>query len=637
MTCTCNTCWAWQPTQWNGWKWADEAAKCEHHGVETSCAFTCEDAAIIKPAAFSLQVSQHRENAQVCDDLAQWYADNATMFDDVGERRDAKGDDELYPHQKEDVERFKDAQEIALFCEQGTGKSATALAIAAHKYRTGAIDSLLIIAPNDVHKQWAIEQIPRWLESGIKREVQCFGGRGGAKATHPFYYPDALHILVTNVDTFSTPSKWKDIADWVTHTKCMVILDEASCAKNVKAKRTERLLYEFNTVVRRGKSIVSSTPCTVARAILTGTPITNGITDLWCLMEFLRPNYFGRNWYAFRNRYAMLATITTAYGSTQIMLTPDLWQGIKDQPDYGTAFAIFGCSLDTYETVQMQGEYRGAYKHEEELKELIAPVSVFRLLTDCVDMPPRVYNKKTVELNDEQHRAYASMEAELLATHEGVMTTAANKLGALVRLAQISSGFIVQGKQPEYDGDAPETWWDSDYDVEPGEVAWLGKVPKMEQLFRDVEESAKPAIVICRFSAEAAKIYDTLVKDNRVMLYTGWKKTGTIEEFKAGKYDILVANIRCISRGFNLQNSHQMFFYSNSFSLEDRLQTEGRTFRIGQREPCVYTDYINVDTVDVKVVGALRQKRKLLDYIRGTELEAFIRDEDEVTVMEAAA
>jgi len=511
------------------------------------------------------------------------------------------------------------------------GKSAIALRIAAYKYDKGDIDSLLIISPNDVHRQWSQEQIPKWLPRHINREVQTLGGRGGMKESHPFYYPDYLHIVSVNIDTFSTPKKWEQIAEWVKATKCMVILDEATSIKNVSSKRTERLLYEFNDVVRRRKQVISSVPHTVARAILTGTPVTNGVLDLWSLFEFLRPNYFNRNYYSFRNHYAMLASITTAYGSAQILITPELWQGIKDCATWEMANAVFGVSVDTYNIIQLQDTFRGAYKHEEELKELIAPVSSFRAIEDCVDMPPTVYNKHVVTMSTEQTKAYKEMENELLAMYGGATTTAANKLSALIRLSQISSGFIVQGQLAlNEEGEVLE-----DYDVLPGESVWLGSsTPKLNSLYRDIDETDRPCIIITRFTCEADRIFTDLSRQYRCCLYTGWKKTGTVEEFKEGKYDIMVANIRCISRGFNLQNACQMFFYSNTFSLEDRLQTEGRIFRIGQSKTCVYTDYINEGTIDLKVVGALRQKRTLLDYIRGTGLTAFVKDDDEITQME---
>jgi len=540
----------------------------------------------------------------------------------------------LYQHQQEDIARFRDATEIALFTEMGLGKTATVLYIAMHKFIKKDIDFLLYVAPNDVHRQVAVEQVPLWLHGKIDYEVQCFGGRGGAKKTHPFYRPKGthLHILVVNIDTFSTPDKWRDIVEFSNTRKTFIVCDEATVLKNPAAKRTERMLYEFNDVVRRRKTIISSKPKTVARAILTGTPATNGVMDLWSLMEFLRPNYFGRNWHSFRNHYCMLAAITTSYGATQIMLTQSLWEGIKNCNNYGTAYAIFGITKDTYDTVQMQSHYKGAYKNEEELRELIAPVSVFRLLKDCVDMPPQTFNKKVVGMSDAQRQAYKDMESELLAMYRGAEASAANKLSALVRLAQISSGFIVQEKYNQYTPDEFELTMD-ELDVLPGEAVWLGKeIPKLEALYRDVEASSKPCIIITRFTCEAARIYEDLSKDYSCMLWTGWKKEGSMEEFKDGKYQVMVANIRCVSRGFNLQNASQMFFYSNTFSLEDRLQTEGRIFRIGQRLPTNYTDYITEGTIDLKVVGALRQKRALLDYIRGTSLTSFITEEDELTI-----
>jgi len=598
---------------------------------------SCQHFAIIKPANWQARiehVTTKKDDPISHDDflnsMADWYKNNQSKFDMVNIKEEV--DDEYYGHQEDDFQRYKDESEIALFHDMGMGKSATILRVAAHKYRNGDIKTLLIIAPNDVHKQWAVEQIPKWLPKDIDREVKCFGGRGGTKELHPFYYTDYFQIVVVNIDTFSTPKKWEDIAAWVKATKCMVILDEATSIKNIKSKRTERLLYEFNEVVRRRKQVISSIPCTVARAILTGTPVTNGVLDLWSLFEFLRPNYFKRNYYSFRNHYAMLANITTAYGSAQILINPELWESIKRCSDYIQANQVFGVSLETYNIIQSQETFRGAYKNEDELKKLIEPISSFRTLKDCVDMPPQIYNKKTVTMSLEQFKAYESMERELLAMYGGATTTAANKLSALIRLQQISSGFIVQGQLSlDEEGNVNE-----DYDLEPGEIMWLGNsLPKLEAIYRDIEESSKPSIVITRFSAEASKIYDDLQRNNRVLLYTGWKKTGTIEDFKEGKYEILVANIRCISRGFNLQNAYQMFFYSNTFSLEDRLQTEGRIFRIGQRNTCVYTDYINEGTIDLKVVGALRQKRALLDYIRGTSLTALLKDEDEVTIMES--
>lgn len=108
-----------------------------------------------------------------------------------------------------------------------------------------------------------------------------------------------------------------------------------------------------------------------------------------------------------------------------------------------------------------------------------------------------------------------------------------------------------------------------------------------------------------------------MLKDQySTMLYTGWKKTGTIDDFKDGKYDVLVANIACIAYGFNLQRSHTIMYYSNTFSMEHREQSQARIFRSGQKHPCVYVDYVFDKTIDTKILKALKNKKNMLDYFR---------------------
>ena len=195
---------------------------------------------------------------------------------------------ELYAHQKMALEKYADASEIPLFFDPGCGKTRTSLEIAKHKYRQGDIDALLVIAPNGVHKQWATEEIPKWMKD-IDTTVQW------RKNKKLFFVEGKLNIVCTNIEQFSTKLRFMDYVDWCNNHKTMIILDEATRIKNPKAIRTQRLLYEFNDVVKRGRTIISSTPKTVARAILTGTPVTNGPFDVWAMFEFLRPGYFGIN------------------------------------------------------------------------------------------------------------------------------------------------------------------------------------------------------------------------------------------------------------------------------------------------------------------------------------------------------
>lgn len=526
---------------------------------------------------------------------------------------------ELYAHQKEAILRFRDAEEVCLFFEMGCGKSATALKIAEYKFLKGDINALLIIAPNDVHAQWANEQIPEWLD--VPYQCQCLFGRGGQKKAYPFENDGMLHIVCVNIDTFSTGSKWKDIVSWGNSQKLCIILDEATSIKNNKARRTQKLLYEFNTVVRRGKIIVKSTPNTRARIILTGTPVTNGPLDLWALMEFVRPNFFGRNWYSFQSYYGMFTQLALGNRVVRVALTEEKWKAIKGIQDYQEAFVLFGVSQDTFDIIHAQQCYVGPYKHADELKAHLAPVSMFKRLVECVDMPKQEYVTRTLTMSDEQQKAYRDMANTYMAKYKEYIASALNKITVVLRLQQISSGFLFD-KEFKFskECDLPE-------DIMPNEVQWIGRSnPKLDALYADIEELDLPVIIITHFSAEAARIYDDLKEKYSCCLLTGWKRIGTVDEFKEGKYQVMIANSAVVSKGFNLQNANKILFYSNTFSLETRLQTEGRIFRIGQKHPCLYIDYQYKGTVDERIVKALQIKENLLNYIREIDVNEICKD-----------
>lgn len=558
----------------------------------------------------------------------------AEVETDYAEEKQVK----LFEHQKLARNKFKDLDEIALFFEMGCGKSVTSLSIMIDKYKEGKIDSLLIVAPNDVHKQWfddlcnddaLLSQILE--QEHVPCTGQIIGGRGGQKQFYDFEDDGKLHIVCVNIDTFSQPHKWEVIVDWVNKNKTAIIIDEATSIKNPNSKRSQRMLYEFNDVMKKRNTVLFSgkKPNTSVRCVLTGTPVSNGPMDLWSIMEFIKPNYFGRNYYSFMNYYGMHTKLKLDTGQQiSVLLTEKTWHGIKGCKDYAEAFNTFGCSEDTYMTVMHQDHYIGPYKHADELKQLLEPVAVFAKLTDCVDMPPVHYITKEVPLSDAQKACYNDMKHDLLATYDDNVATAKNKLVVTLRLQQIASGFIMGHKEINPEDLELPCWSDveaaDEYDVIPDEVIWLGDTnPKLEQLKRDVAELDKPLLILTRFSAEAAKIYDLLKDDYSCMLFTGWKTTGSIEKFKAGEFQIMVANTTKIARGFNLQIAHTTIYYSNTFSMELRQQSEFRTFRMGQKYPCTYIDYVSCE-VDKTIADALRLKKGLLEYIRDKNIEEVV-------------
>jgi hypothetical protein len=147
---------------------------------------------------------------------------------------------------------------------------------------------------------------------------------------------------------------------------------------------------------------------------------------------------------------------------------------------------------------------------------------------------------------------------------------------------------------------------------------------------------AKSKVLVLNFSAAqselSAYILDAI--SARLVNDSDFTVVDPIEAFKAGQIDCLIANNRMISFGYNLQISHSMMFYSNDFSLEKRLQAEARIQRTGQEQKCVFTDYIYLDTIDMKIVAALKYKRDLLSYITQTNIEDFINKPDDIVQLE---
>ena len=76
--------------------------------------------------------------------------------------------------------------------------------------------------------------------------------------------------------------------------------------------------------------------------------------------------------------------------------------------------------------------------------------------------------------------------------------------------------------------------------------------------------------------------------------------------------------------GITLTGASTMIYYSNGYDLEKRQQSEARIDRIGQKKPMTYIDILCEDTVDERIVKALRKKVNIATQIMGEELKAWI-------------
>lgn len=515
---------------------------------------------------------------------------------------------------------------FALFAEQGTGKSKMTIDIASNWFLDGIIDAVMVIAPNGVHKQWGIEQIP--IHSPIDTEIVVFkSGAGKAlkdKIHHIIYEPDAQRLkwFMVNVEAFSYPTYLSLFKEFITRYRTFIVIDEVTAIKNPDAKRTQNIIRGLAKCTWRGKALTSCTPLATRRAILTGTPVTNSPFDLWAMFEFLKPGYFDRSFYSFKAHYGLQRKVDMWQGPVQRAVTMPLKaEEIREireavsAKDIESVCAKYGISERDVQYIVDNPSCDVPYKYLGELKESIQNDAFFISKDECLDLEPKIYKRRVIPMDDEQLRLYTELEEQYITEFEGQEVSVLNKLTLYTRLSQICGGFI------PYEDEETGLW----------KPTSIGKNPKADALIEELMLCDYPCIVVTRFTAEANYLYELIsekLTSLSVGLYIGSRKEpkDPIEAFKQGQLHVLIANERMISKGHNLQNAHNVFFYSNSYSLEDREQTEDRIHRNGQTEKCLYMDLIMEGSIDMKVYSALKMKKKLLDYIRDKDVKEFLTE-----------
>ena len=294
-----------------------------------------------------------------------------------------------FAHQKKALEMSWDKEVFAYFMEMGTGKSKVLIDNIAMLYNAGKINGALIVAPKGVYKNWFDSEIPTHMPDYIEKKMGLWRTKPDDKALKPLFSTGAeLHILIMNVEAFST-KKGMDFADkFLSSHKALMGIDESTTIKNPAAKRT--------------KNIVSLRPLTKYRRILTGSPVTKSPLDLFSQCYFLDPFLLDQSsYYVFRTRYAVCRKINVSGRSVEIVV---------------------------------------GYRNLGELSEKLKEFSYRVLKDDCLDLPKKTFVKRTVELTDEQKKLYKQMKQEAIAFLNGKMVTSATVITQLMRLHQITCG-----------------------------------------------------------------------------------------------------------------------------------------------------------------------------------------------------
>ena len=465
-----------------------------------------------------------------------------------------------FAHQSKALEMSWDKEVFAYFMEMGTGKSKVLIDNIAMLYNAGKIDSALIIAPKGVYKNWFDSEIPNHMPDYIEKKVGLWRTDPNAKELQPLFKSGAeLHILIMNVEAFSTKKGLQFAHKFLSCHKTLLGIDESTTIKNPNAKRT--------------KNILSLKPFTKYRRILTGSPVTKSPLDLFSQCQFLDSWLLDQSsYYAFRTRYAICRKINVSGRQVEIVV---------------------------------------GYRNLGELSEKLKPFSYRVLKDDCLDLPPKTYTKRIIELSDDQKKVYKTMKEKAIAFLNGKMISTATVITQLMRLHQITCGHFTAD-----DGSVQEI-----------------KNNRIDELMDILEEMEGKAVIWAHYRYDIEKIVEAISKkygEDSVVTYYG--DTSTDDRQKAitkiqdptSKVRFIVGTPQTGGYGITLTGASTMIYYSNGYDLEKRQQSEARIDRIGQEKPMTYIDIIAEGTVDDKIVQSLRKKVNIATEVMGEELKEWI-------------
>ena len=456
-----------------------------------------------------------------------------------------------YAHQAEAYEKAKDMDDFGFLMEAGTGKTRPTLKNALYLFDKGKIDTLLIEAPNNVHRKWVNEEIPKHFAPGIPYKAAFYRAGAGIRESAEFdeaiKYRSGLRILAYNIESLSLDAGKRHALAALAKRAAMVALDESSRIKTPSSKRTKNA-HALGDIANY-------------RRILTGTPVSQGLHDLYSQFRFLNWKIIGtRTFTEFKSRY---------------------------------------CQMGGYDEREIVG-----YLNEEELLSKIAPYVFEANKKDCLDLPEEMWQTREVELSAEQKRHYRDLRDTFVAELKSNRLEVPLAGVRMLRLRQLLSGFF-----PTPDNGV------GTYENLP--------CPRLDSCADLVEEAARGKIIVwCHFRPDVinmmAKLkergitcvpYDGSINDDqRQRNLDNWKTQDKIVA--------LVATPATGGIGLDMVEADTDVTYSHNYNYEEYTQKNARNHRSGQWRPVTHYELVARGTADVRMMKRVRDKGDVADMVK---------------------
>jgi superfamily II DNA or RNA helicase len=444
----------------------------------------------------------------------------------------------LLVHQDAAVVKVLPSRVGALFMEMGTGKTRTAAELA--RLRQGKIDQVVWFCPCALKETIRREVLKH--TSCTAADIHVFDDHT-SEATVP-----AVLWYIVGIESMSSSARVIFTVKGLITERTMVVVDESGYIKGAKSRRTERI-----TLLAREARY---------RLILTGTPLSQGIVDLFAQMRFLSPTILGyRSFHAFaRNHIVWSARF------------PGMIEGEKNR-DY--------------------------------LAQRIRPYVYQVTKAECLDLPDKLYASRYCTLTPEQAAAYAEAKERFLCEDYLFEDGWARSIAVFRMFTALQR--IVCGHQRAPDGDL---------------ICYPSR--RLDLLLTVLRElpAREPVVIWAKYRQSAADIGAALVAEQgpeRVHAYHGGlserSRQANLDNWRA-RGGALVATQACGGHGHDFTAARYAIYYANGFKYSERQQTEDRLHRIGQTRAPTYIDIWSSAGIDSRVDKALARKGNAVEEFR---------------------
>ena len=418
-----------------------------------------------------------------------------------------------------------------------------------------------------------------------------------------------MKALIVSLESFQRGEVPEEVKEYIlaNHGNIFTILDESSkiktnepCKESKKSKRTQAIL-KLNKIGER--------------CILTGTFMSKSPVNAYDQMNFLCPDFFPESMYAFAEHYIIRRPLPSVRGA-RITLSQSDYEAIyrrlnkcKDNPNalcgaMDSIHSYYGISRDDCSFIMTHKAYT-PFKNIDELWARIGDTCTKCDRKDMTDLPPKVYKTYNIELTKEQKELYLQLQN----LHCTDRITVDNGLKLYLRFQDVCNGY-----------EPIETEELNENGQHKVELIPLKENPKLDYLEEIVDDIGDKQIIV--WCSRSRLLYDAEKrlrdKGYTTAIYDGKIGTKNREEgykaFSEGKVQIIFVNQASGGYGLDgLKEADYAIFLCNSYSVEQRLQAEGRNYRGLITRSKYFIDLTCEGTCEDRVVTALLQGKELVN------------------------